>query len=67
MKEKLPGNMYFSLMENVMKTHLEVGELYMEFSCCDDKECSFCSKTDSIPIDPVPRPLPGANSHYETY
>ena len=66
MRQKLPGHHYFSMIENIMKTHLEEGELYLEFSVCDSQTCTFCQDIPSI--EPVPRPHPDTESgHYRTY
>ena len=65
----LPGHNYFSLVDEIRQTHLEVGELYMEFSTCDSLDCpNNCVENPYPKIDPVPRPLPDSSTdHYKTY
>ena len=64
-RKDLPGNNYFVYIENIMQSHLELGELYLEFRACDT--CDFCTDLNKA-IAPVPRPCPDAETgHYQKY
>ena len=65
-RKQLPGHNYFSMVENVVKSHMEVGELYLEFSACST--CDYCKDITSPIIEPVPQPHPDPETgHYMTY
>ena len=62
----LPGNNYFSQLDNLRSTHLEVGELYMEFKKCGDTKCVACCEIPGPVPESIPRPEPNvATQHYK--
>ena len=64
----LPGNNYFSQLDNLRSTHLEVGELYMEFKKCGDTKCVACCEIPGPVPESIPRPEPNvATQHYKPY
>ena len=55
-------------MEEIRLTHLDVGELYLEFSKCEEEDCSFCSNILGQNVPQIPRPVPNQTTkHYKTY
>ena len=53
------------MREDIMKTHLKVGELYLEFRTCD--VCNVCVDLAKA-IDPIPQPYPDTETgHYRKY
>ena len=67
-KPSLPGHNYFSFIEGIRSTHLQLGELYMEFIQCQDESCSFCCDINGFLIDPIPRPEPDSKTgKYKSY
>ena len=39
----MPGNGYFSEIDNTMKFHCEIGQLlYLEFKSCESRDWTFC-------------------------
>ena len=55
-------------MEEIRLTHLDVGELYLEFSKCEEEDCSFCSNIPGQYVPQIPRPVPNPTTkHYKTY
>ena len=54
-------------MEQIRLTHVDIGELYLEFTKCEAEDCSFCSTIPGQTIPSIPRPIPNLNTnHYKT-
>ena len=63
-----PGHGYFEFIDEMMSSHLEIGELYFEFRKCVDDNCSFCISIPGDAPEPVPRPKPNLTTQrYEKY
>ena len=78
-KVNVPGHGYFKKIFYFISTHIESGELYMEYrknKCVSSgSACDFCESVSDIfdgsPAPPVPRPYPDykklPNFHYLPY
>ena len=58
---------YFSLLARELRTsHIELGELFLEFLKCDKAFCQVCSDILGMALNSIPEPdiLTG---HYKTY
>ena len=58
-RPKLPGHHYFDFVDKIRQSHLQVGELYIEFNACDRQDCPLkCSENPFPAIESVPRLMP---------